>query len=230
MCLSIAADGLHYAFCNLTLKAPGAYRPDRHPVVSQMVLGSDLRRANGRRGRGPRTAGRGTALAAALALLLAPALAACGDDSGGDGDTTPPTPSVERTTSEPAEESTSASGPADTAAAEKEIKENWKKFFDPKTSTEEKQAVLENGEEMGPVLTAFSGDERGGQVEAEVQKVAFTSATDADVTYTLLLEGATALPDAAGTAVEQDGTWKVSVKTLCGLVALSGNATPGPGC
>ncbi|WP_326583834.1 hypothetical protein OG889_35640 [Streptomyces sp. NBC_00481] len=194
-----------------------------------MVLGSDLRRANGRRGRGPRAAGRGTALAATL-VLLAPALAACSDDSGGGGDTAPPTPSVERTTSEPAESATSASGPADTAAAEKQIKENWKTFFDPATSTKEKQAVLENGDEMGPVLAAFSGDERGGQVEAEVQKVVFTSATDADVTYTLLLEGATALPDAAGTAVEQDGTWKVSVKTLCGLVALSGNATPGPGC
>ncbi|MCC9708538.1 hypothetical protein E4N62_26720 [Streptomyces sp. MNU76] len=192
-----------------------------------MVLGSDLRRANG---RGSGAAGRGTALAAALVLLLAPALAACSDDSGGGGDSAPPTPTVERTASEPAEETTSASGPADTAGAEKEIKENWKAFFDPGTSTEEKQAVLENGERMGPVLAAFSGDERGGQVEAEVKKVEFTSATGADVTYTLLLEGATALPDAAGTAVEQDGTWKVSVKTLCGLVALSGNATPGPGC
>lgn len=229
MCLSISADGLHYAPCKLTLKEPGACRPDRHPVVSQMVLGSDLRRANG---RGPRAAGRGTALAAALALLLAPAPAACSDDSGGGGDTAPPTPSVERTDTpgEPTEEDTSASGPADTAAAEKEIQKNWKTFFDPATSTEEKQAVLENGDEMGPVLKAFSGDERGGQVEAEVRKVTFTSATGADVTYTLLLEGATALPDAAGTAVEQDGTWKVSVKTLCGLVALSGNATPGPGC
>ncbi|MEE1835875.1 hypothetical protein [Streptomyces sp. SP17KL33] len=192
-----------------------------------MVLGSDLRRANG---RGSGTAGRGTAMAAALVLLLAPALAACSDDSGGGGDSPPPTPSVERTTSEPAEETTSASAPADTAAAEQEIKKNWKAFFDPATSTEEKQAVLENGDEMGPVLAAFSGDERGGQVEAEVRKIEFTSATGADVTYTLLLEGATALPDAAGTAVEQDGTWKVSVKTLCGLVALSGNATPGPGC
>lgn len=227
MCLSIAADGLHYAFCKLTLKEPGACRPDRHPVVSQMVLGSDLRRANG---RGSGAAGRGTALAAALVLLLAPALAACSDDSGGGGGSAPPTPTVERTASEPAEETTSASGPADPAAAEKEIKKNWKAFFDPGTSTEEKQAVLENGEKMGPVLAAFSGDERGGQVEAEVKKVEFTSATGADVTYTLLLEGATALPDAAGTAVEQDGTWKVSVKTLCGLVALSGNATPGPGC
>lgn len=83
---------------------------------------------------------------------------------------------------------------------------------------------------MAPVLQAFSGDERGGQVQAEVTKVEFTSATEADVTYTLTLKGATVMPNAKGTAVEQDDVWKVSVKTLCGLVGLSGNASPLPGC
>ncbi|SPF01479.1 hypothetical protein SMA5143A_2209 [Streptomyces sp. MA5143a] len=218
---------LHYALCELTLKEPGAYRPDRHPVVSQMVLGSDLRRGNARRGRGPGGGGKATALAAALALFLAPALAACSDDSGGGGDATPPTPSVERTTGEP--DGASASRPADAGAAEKEIRQNWATFFDPTSSKEDRQAVLENGERLGPVLDAFSGDERGQRVEAKVTKVEFTSATDADVTYSLLMKGATVLPDSAGTAVEQDGTWKVSVKTLCGLVGLSG-ASAVPGC
>ncbi|MFH8466902.1 hypothetical protein [Streptomyces sp. NPDC017991] len=181
-----------------------------------MVLGSDLRRGTGRR------------LVVAV-LLLAPALTACGDDSGGD-DTDPPSPSAERTSKAEPSPSPSTSAPDDPAAAEKEIKENWKKFFDPAVPPKEKQAVLENGDEMGAVLKGFSGDERGGQVEATVGKVAFTSPTDADVTYTLTLKGATVMPDAAGTSVEQDGTWKVSVKTLCGLVTLSGNASPGPGC
>ncbi|MFH9014244.1 hypothetical protein ACH4C6_23045 [Streptomyces sp. NPDC017943] len=187
-----------------------------------MVLGSDLRRGNA---TGPaRTAGRGTAVAAAVVLALVPALAACSDDSGGGGPSTPPTPTAERTTSAP------ASAPADRAAAEAEIRQNWQKFFDPGTSTEDKQAVLENGDRLGPVLRAFSGDERGGQVRAQVDKVEFTSATGADVTYTLTLKGATVLPDASGSAVEQDGTWKVSARTLCALVQLSGNASPVPGC
>ncbi|MFJ5263061.1 hypothetical protein ACIQAC_21595 [Streptomyces sp. NPDC088387] len=204
-----------------------------------MVLGSDLRRRHATKVNGPRTRGRGTALAAALLLLLAPALAACSDDTGGGGDSPPPTPSVERT--EPTPDDTggdtgdpSASGPADPAAATREVEENWQKFFDPKTSLTDKRAVLENGDEMAPVLQAFSGDERGGQVRAEVEKVEFTSATDADVTYNLTLEGATALPGAAGTAVEQDGTWKVSAKTLCALVQLSqtdaASQSPLPGC
>jgi hypothetical protein len=221
----MSADRLHYAFCKLTLKALGAHGPDRHPVVSQMVLGSDLERGNAGRGRGPRAAGRGTALAAAVLLVLAPALAACGDDGGG-GDTTPPTPTVERTTSAP------ATAPAERTAAEAEIRQNWEKFFDPKTSLEDKQDLLENGDRMAPVLRAFSGDERGGQVQAKVTKVEFTSATEANVTYSLTLKGATALPDASGTAVEKDGTWKVSTKTLCALVQLSGNGSPSPipGC
>ena len=85
---------------------------------------------------------------------------------------------------------------------------------------------------MGPVMAAFSGDERGGQVEAQVTEVEFTSPTKATVTYTLLVNGATALPDTSGTAVEDDGTWKVSVSTLCALVQLSGNASASalPGC
>ncbi|MFG2787520.1 hypothetical protein [Streptomyces sp. NPDC048419] len=193
-----------------------------------MVLGSDLRRGNAQGGRGPRAAGRGTAAPAALVLLLflVPVLAACSDDSGGGSASTPPTPSVQRTTSAP------ATAPADPAAATKEIQENWKKFFDPATSTKDKQAVLENGDRMGPVMQAFGGDQRGGEVQAKVTKVEFTSPARATVTYDLTLKGATALPNASGTAVEQDGTWKVSVNTLCALVGMSGNASASalPGC
>ncbi|MFE1291854.1 hypothetical protein [Streptomyces sp. NPDC058751] len=181
-----------------------------------MVLGSELRRGN-----------VGGAVAAAV-LVLAAVLTACSDDDGGGGGSASPTP--------PAEQSTgvrpTATVPADPVAAQQEIKQNWEKFFDPAVSAEEKQAVLENGEQMAPVLQGFNGDQRGQQVKANVQKIEFTSPTEANVTYTLLLQGATALPNASGTAVEQNGTWKVSTKTLCALVQLSGNgsSSPVPGC
>ncbi|CAM5712685.1 hypothetical protein SALBM135S_02206 [Streptomyces alboniger] len=218
----MSADGLHYAPYELTLKAPGRHGPDRHPVVSQMVLGSSRprRRTHVRRGRG-------AVLAVAAVLLAVPAAAACGDDSGGGEGDPPPEPSV-TASAEPTEGG--ATAPADPAAAENEVTENWEKFFDPEVSLKEKEAVLEDGARMRAVLEGFSGDERGEQVAAEVGEVEFTSAEEADVTYALTLKGATALPDAAGTSVEQDGTWKVSVKTLCALVKLSGNASPGPGC
>ncbi|MCQ4213611.1 hypothetical protein [Streptomyces longispororuber] len=180
-----------------------------------MVLGSRIRTGRG----------RGAAFALAAALVIGPATAACGDDSGGD-ESAPPTP----TSREPSAEQPSPTAPPDRAVAEKEIKANWKKFFDPAVPAKEKEAVLENGAEMRPVLKSFSGDKRGGQVQAEVDTVTFTSPTGADVTYSLALKGATVLPGAKGTSVEQDGVWKVSVKTLCALVQLSGNASPGPGC
>ncbi|MFJ9041380.1 hypothetical protein ACIRF8_33050 [Streptomyces sp. NPDC102406] len=174
--------------------------------------------------------GRGAVLAVAAALALGPALTACGDDSGG-GESDPPTPSSrEPSSAEPSSQEPTRTAPADEAAARKEIKENWKKFFDPAVPLKEKQDVLENGSRMRQVLDSFDGDKRGGQVEANVVTIAFTSPTGADVTYSLALKGATVLPGAKGTSVEQDGTWKVSVKTLCALVQLSGNASPGPGC
>lgn len=193
-----------------------------------MVLGSDLRRGKARRGRGPRAAGRGTAALAALVLILAPVLAACSDKSGGGSQSAPPTPSV----ATPATSAPAATAPADPAAAKQEITANWRKFFDPRTSLAEKQKVLENGDRMAPVLKAFSGDKRGGQVQAQVQKIEFTSPTKATVTYALTLQGATALPNASGSAVQQGGTWKVSVNTLCALVQLSGDASgsPAAGC
>ncbi|MGC0332948.1 hypothetical protein RKD23_005938 [Streptomyces sp. SAI-170] len=193
-----------------------------------MVLGSDLIRW----GR-PRR--RGTALAAALLLFLAPALAACSDDEGGGSQSATPVPTLDTPTVIPSvSEPEAQPRPSDPKAAEAEIRANWQKFFDPKTPLKDKQAVLENGEQMAPVLQAFNGDERGGKVGAQVEKVVFTSPTGANVTYTLTLSGQTALPNASGTAVEQDGTWKVSVNTLCALVQLSrtGSASqsPIPGC
>ncbi|WP_202121109.1 hypothetical protein [Streptomyces sp. BA2] len=182
--------------------------------------GSDLRRGRV----------RSAALAAAAVLLVAPAAVACGDDSGGGGDSDPPKPSAEKSTPDASSEAPAEDAPADPAAAEKQVKENFEKFFDPAVSMKDKEAVLENGPKMRAVLKSFSGDERGKQVSADVNKVEFTSATEADVTYALTLKGATALPDASGTSVNQDDTWKVSVKTLCALVKLSGNASPGPGC
>jgi hypothetical protein len=160
-----------------------------------------------------------------LALLLVPALAGCGDASGGAEESPPPVPSAEPAT-------TAATAPADPSAARTEIARNWERFFDPASTPKEKQAVLEDGDTMGPVLRSFGGDARGGQVRAEVTDVRFTGAERATVSYALLLKGATALPDATGTAVEQDGTWKMTVATLCALVELSGDASrsPAAGC
>ncbi|MER7108976.1 hypothetical protein [Streptomyces sp. NPDC000229] len=163
----------------------------------------------------PRTA----ALAAAAILVVAPTAAGCGDDNGGGAQQSP-------TATAP----TAQNQPSDPAAARQEVQKNWVAFFDPKTPVEEKTRLLENGDRMRPVLQAFSGNPQAAQTSVKVKNVAFTSPTQADVTYDLLVGGQPALPDSKGTAVHQQDTWKVSVKTMCALVELSPNATTVPGC
>ncbi|MFE5910196.1 hypothetical protein ACFQ6B_14095 [Streptomyces wedmorensis] len=179
-------------------------------MVSQMVLV--------RRGGRPRLA----ALAAAAVLVLAPALAACSDDGDDAGGTTTSTTAPPGTTAPPP-----GAAPDDPVAAKAEVTRNWTAFFDPKTPTAEKVRLLENGEQMQPVLAAFAGNENAAMTAAKVTGVEFTSATDANVTYDLLVGGSPALPGAQGTSILQDGTWKVSMKSLCGLVELSGVTVPG---
>ncbi|MEV6314835.1 hypothetical protein [Streptomyces sp. NPDC051776] len=168
---------------------------------------------------------RMAAWAAAGILFAGVAATGCGDGGGGNEE-----PSPTQTQSETREQSPTGNRPADPAAAEKEIRQNWQTFFSADTPLDEKTKFLENGGQLQPLLQAFSGDARARQVGAEVEKVTFTSPTGADVTYTLTLQGATALPDARGSAVEQDSVWKVSVKTLCGLVQMSGSDVQAPGC
>ncbi|MFF0475833.1 hypothetical protein [Streptomyces sp. NPDC004284] len=153
-------------------------------------------------------------LGAVAVLALAPALVSCSNDNGGkSGATVSPSPS--------------ATVPTDPVAAKAQITKNWTAFFDPKTPVAEKVKLLENGEQMQPVLGAFAGDKNAAMTSAKVTGIEFTSATGANVTYDLLVGGTPALTGSQGTSVFQNDTWKVSVKTLCGLVELSGVTVQG---
>ena len=46
------------------------------------------------------------------------------------------------------------------------------------------------------------------------------SSSQAQVTYSILVAGTPELKNQAGTAVYQDGTWKVGVVSFCGLLTL----------
>ncbi|MEV7566856.1 hypothetical protein [Streptomyces tanashiensis] len=162
-------------------------------------------------------------LGAVAVLALTPALASCSDDDGGtSGGTVSSSPPTAATTEPPA-----ADAPGDPVAAKAEITRNWAAFFDAKTPVAEKVKLLENGEQLRPVLAAFAADKNAAMTTAKVTGIEFTSATDANVTYDLLVGGAPALSGSQGTSILQNDTWKVSVKTLCGLVELSGVTVPG---
>ncbi|MHC5906983.1 hypothetical protein ACVNF4_24235 [Streptomyces sp. S6] len=142
-----------------------------------------------------RTAGA----AAAVVLLLV--LSACGGDDKQNRATPAPSPSATRPTA-----------PADTAAAEQAIRTGWTKFFDPRTTGKQRQALLENGRLLAGALQTYNAD-TAAQGSIEIKKITFNSAKRATVTYTL----AGAPKDRTGTSVEQAGIWKISAGTLCGL-------------
>ena len=55
---------------------------------------------------------------------------------------------------------------------------------------------------------------------AKVTGVTLTSATMATVKYNLTSGGSTLLPNQTGTAVLENGVWKVGDASLCGLIKL----------
>jgi hypothetical protein len=170
------------------------------------------------------------AFAAACGGSSKPAASSSSPTTPPPATSTPSTPSTPNyTTPAPGTTSPSGTAPADPAAATAQIKTNWEAFFSPKTPLADKAKYLENGEQLGALLQSFASDPRVGQVSAVVTNVTFTSATTATVTYQLSLQGTVVEPNATGKAVLQDGVWKVSDASLCGLVALTGNTAP-PGC
>lgn len=109
-----------------------------------------------------------------------------------------------------------------TASASALITTNWETFFNGNTAAAKRIAVLQNGQTFASIIQAQSSSSLAKSASAKVLKVAVTSSTQAAVTYNVLLSGTTALPNQTGTAVYQDGTWKVGDVSFCGLLALEG--------
>lgn len=171
---------------------------------------------------------RTRAFAAAAALSAISFAAGCGGSSSSStppasGSTTPPSAATQ--TSPPA----AAGAPADVAAATKAVKKAYLTVFSPKSSTAQKEAALEDGSTLGPTLrfAVSLAKSTGTSLKAKVDKVAFTSATQAAVTYDLV---GTPLKGSTGNAVLQNGKWVVQKQTFCTLLNLGAGGKPVPGC
>jgi hypothetical protein len=155
-------------------------------------------------------------LTPALAVALALAVAACSSSSSSSG------------SSAPASSAPASSAPAsslNTAAAVAEITANWEKFFNSSTPTSERVALLQNGSEFAGAIGSLTGLVSG--LEAKVTAVTVNSATTATVTYNLTAGGSPLLSGQTGTAVYENGVWKVADASLCGLLKLvPGGSTP----
>jgi hypothetical protein len=115
---------------------------------------------------------------------------------------------------------TSTSG--NTAAAEAQIKSAYQKFFSGQTSVSDRAAVLQDGAKFKSVIQAFASNPLAKNVNVTVSSVKLQGANTAKVVYTVKLGGA-GLPKQSGTAVLQNGTWKVGDASLCKLVSLQGS-------
>ncbi|HKN64054.1 MAG TPA: hypothetical protein VJV76_06965 [Gaiellaceae bacterium] len=107
-------------------------------------------------------------------------------------------------------------------SAESQIKSAYQKFFSGQASVSQRAAVLQNGAEFKPVIRAFASNPLAKNVHATVSSVTLRGPNNAKVVYTVKLGGA-GLPQQTGTAVRQNGVWKVGDATLCKLVSLQGS-------
>ena len=144
-----------------------------------------------------------------LGLALAAAIAACGSSSSS---------SVSHTAS--AAPSSVSGSAASAASAAVQIKANWEAFFSGTTPAARKIALLQNGQEFAAIIQAQAASGLAKSASATVTAVHVISATQATVTYDIYLGGKPALSNQTGTAVHQDGTWKVGDVSFCQLLAL----------
>jgi len=158
-------------------------------------------------------------VAPALVLALALTAAACSSSS-----TSPSAPatssSAPASSPAPATSSAAPSSPAagNAANAAAEITANWEKFFASSTPVSEKVKLLQNGSTFSKAITGLMSLVSG--LGAKVTKVTVTTPTSATVTYNLTSGSSTLLANQTGTAVYEDGTWKVGDASLCGLLKL----------
>ena len=131
----------------------------------------------------------------ALVAVTALTLAACGGSSHNIG--TPPT-------------------------SPEQIKTSYERFFSNKTPLDQRVALLQNGSRFKALVAAFASNPLAKNVSASVSSVTLQGQDKAKVVYVVKL-GGSALPKQTGTAVKQNGTWKVGFASLCRLVSLQGS-------
>ena len=177
---------------------------------------------------------RRIALAPTLAAVLALTVAACSSSSSTSAATSPSSSSASVAPASPVPAGSTAPNSPSTggsSAAVAQITANWEKFFSSSTPVSEKVTLLQNGSTFEAAITAFANFPLASSLGAKVTDVTLNSATSATVTYSITTSsGSTLLPNQKGTAVYEDGVWKVGDASLCGLLKLVPGSTAPAAC
>jgi hypothetical protein len=167
--------------------------------------------------------------APALGLALAATMAACSSSNTSATAASPsgaaPASSAASSPAAAGSATASSSGQAASGDAKAQITANWEAFFDGKTSAAKKISLLENGQKFASIINAQAGSGIATSAGAKVTSVVVSSSAQAAVKYDITLNGATALANQTGTAVYQDGMWKVGDVSFCQLLKLENGGT-----
>jgi hypothetical protein len=161
-------------------------------------------------------------LAPVLGLALALAVTACSSSSSSSSSSAASSPvsSAAPVSSAPVSSAPASSSSSGNSAAVAEITANWEKFFNASTPLSQRVALLQNGSSFSSAIDSFSKLPLANGIGAKVTGVTVTSATMATVTYSIVSGSTTLLGGQTGTAVYQDGMWKVGDASLCNLFKL----------
>jgi len=164
---------------------------------------------------------------AAAGLALTAALTACSSASSGTtGSGSSPTTSAPATSGSSMAPSSAAAEPTSGSGAVSAITANWEAFFSGKTSAATKISLLQNGQTFSQVINNQAGSSLSSSAKATVSSVTVNSDGTATVKYSVGISGAS-LPPTNGTAVYQDGVWKVGDVSFCYLLTLeNGGSKP----
>lgn len=173
---------------------------------------------------------RGGAVGLAFAMLVVVLVVAGCSSSGGTtpaSSSPPPSPRSSAPTSSAGAlscPSATASVPVPSTfdATQQAIATNWERFFSKDTPIPAKLCLLQGGAQLTSAVQAFANNPFAAQITAQVTKVDVSSPTSATVTYAIIGAGnVPLLPNATGTAVNEGGTWKVGLTSLCSLLQLA---------
>jgi hypothetical protein len=154
-------------------------------------------------------------LAPALALALVAAVSACTGSGSSSG-----SPALASSVPASSDRASIAPAAADTGAAVAQITANWEKVFNASTPPSQKAALVQNGSTFAAAIGASR--KWPSELTSSVTGVRLNSAASATVTYTIAVSGHSdpALSGLTGTAVYQNGLWKVGDVSLCAVLKL----------
>jgi hypothetical protein len=169
-------------------------------------------------------------LAPVFGLALALAVTACSSSgsSSSSSAASSGTPSSAPVSSAPVSSAPASSSSSGNSAAVAQITTNWEKFFNSSTPNSERVTLLQNGSAFAGAISGLTSLVSG--LGAKVTSVTLTSATTATVKYNLTAGGTSLLNNQTGTAVLDNGVWKVGDASLCALLKLVPGGTVPSAC